>query len=97
MFGSFIGAMVATKWKILLGVGGASTSLNVLAQVVDPTGGYLLEGGLAIAIALSFFSIVGALVTDKIVSSSASERIAREAAVTAVREFIRQQKEGSNG
>lgn len=96
----FVAGAAASNTVAKVGVGTASavTAVGALAQVdvINPTNG-LLEGGLAIAIAISFFSIVGALVTDKIVSSKASERIAREAAETAVREYIAAQKELNRG
>lgn len=83
-----------TAAKFGIGVGSAVVATGALAQVdvVNPANN-LLEGGLAIAIAASFFGIVAALVSDKIVSSKASERIAREAAEAAVKEYIRLQKE----
>ena len=78
--------------------GATATTYNALAQadLVAPASG-LLEGGLAIAIAASFFGIVAALVSDKIVSSKASERIAREAAEHAVREYIERQRKMQRG
>ncbi len=81
--------------KLWVATGATATTYNALAQadLVAPASG-LLEGGLAIAIAASFFGIVAALVSDKIVSSKASERIAREAAEHAVEEYIRKQRGG---
>lgn len=91
----FMVAVASAKaTKIWVATGATATTYNALAQsdLVAPASG-LLEGGLAIAIAASFFGIVAALVSDKIVSSKASERIAREAAEHAVQEYIRKTRE----
>lgn len=89
-------ATIGAHWKGLTAMGAGASIYNLLAQVdvVNPSSS-LLEGGLAVAIAASFFAIVGALVSDRIVSAKASERIAREAAEHAVQEYIRRTTGGS--